>query len=284
MTSRHYPAKLILFGEYSLLLGSQVLGVPVAQHFGSWSNKKSISSSMKVEFFDYLKNVCKDFLQHDKIEQIQSGQLFYLSTIKRGYGIGSSGALSAAIYDYCKSDETQEISTLQRRLALIESFFHGESSGFDPLLSYLDNPIIRQKDGSYHLPKDISISHSDYHLYLLDSGTKRVVKGLVPLFSQLAAQDPLVYAQLVGINDQIIVELLTNEPIENSFEKLSSFQWNHMSPMILDALKGLWQEGLNSKRFFIKICGAGGGGYYMVYSKESLTQLGPYHLEPIILS
>lgn len=284
--NRRYPAKLILFGEYSLLLDSQVLGVPLNNYYGIWGQKETPASVLKPDFYDYLIRHCSEYLDPQKVEEIKNGKVLYNSSIRRGYGIGSSGALSAAVFDYCKKEEINDRLILQEVLAQIEGFFHGKSSGFDPLLSYLDSPILKDKEGVYSTPEPEKIASSSGYLYLLDSGSKRKVKGLVPLFAERAAQLPDVYQELVSINDLLIEALLNQQSIKPFFRSLSQFHLDHMSPMILEELMSLWKQGLDSEDFLMKICGAGGGGYYIVYSenKNLADRLKAYQLEPITLT
>src|SRR5699024_1889521 len=76
--------------------------------------------------------------------------LYFDSSIPQGYGIGSSGALVAAIYDKYATNKITILENLTRdklnkRKAIfgeMESFFHGQSSGLDPLNSYLSLPIL----------------------------------------------------------------------------------------------------------------------------------------------
>ena len=81
--------------------------------------------------------------------------MYFDSSIPQGYGVGSSGALVAAIYDEYASDKITVLENLTRDKLLqlktifseMESFFHGKSSGLDPLNSYLSIPIlINSKD------------------------------------------------------------------------------------------------------------------------------------------
>ena len=81
--------------------------------------------------------------------------LYFDSSIPQGYGIGSSGALVAAVYDrYANSKITilenltrDKLLKLKQIFGLMESFFHGKSSGLDPLNSFLSLPIlIHSKD------------------------------------------------------------------------------------------------------------------------------------------
>jgi len=83
--------------------------------------------------------------------------LYFDSSIPQGYGVGSSGALVAAIYDTYAIDKIEATETLTRdkllRLkeifSLMESFFHGKSSGLDPLNSYLSIPILMILEDNY---------------------------------------------------------------------------------------------------------------------------------------
>lgn len=285
--NRTYPSKLILFGEYSVVLGSQVLGMPRHNRYGYWTDRLEANSVMKRGFIPYLKEHCSNFLDEQKINDIKTAKLHYGSTIKRGYGTGSSGALSAAVYDYCAISAAGEMKLLQSQLALIESFFHGQSSGFDPLISYMDSPILRTKEGRYEtcdLSQDLLMD--DWKLYLLDSGQKRTVKGLVPRFVSWHEDYPDRYNRLNDINNELIDLFLEGSQIQSLISQLSSFQLTYMKPMILDQLVSYWQEGLDTSRYYLKICGSGGGGYYMIYSADpSIHDLfNGYQLVPIDLS
>ena len=76
--------------------------------------------------------------------------MYFDSSIPQGYGVGSSGALVASIYDQYAADKITVLENLTRDkllklkqiFALMESFFHGKSSGLDPLNSYLSLPIL----------------------------------------------------------------------------------------------------------------------------------------------
>ena len=76
--------------------------------------------------------------------------MYFDSSIPQGYGVGSSGALVASIYDKYADDKITVLENLTRDKLLklkeifsfMESFFHGKSSGLDPLNSYLSLPIL----------------------------------------------------------------------------------------------------------------------------------------------
>ena len=281
---RRYPSKVILFGEYSVILGSQVLGVPLSDRYGYWSQEPGRNSRMTNGLIDYLIKECSSFLDVNKIKEIGSGQIFYRSTIKRGYGTGSSGAISAATYDFCSIQLEVHIPTLRKQLAKIESFFHGKSSGFDPLISIKNNPILRDEHGDYKLLNPSAIpQHSIAKIYLLDSGDRRRVKGLVPRFMEMNKEVPSIGKQLTELNNTIISKLLADQDINVDVANLSAFQLEHMQPMIIDRLMPFWQEGLTKGDYFIKLCGTGGGGYYLIYivNEEALQSTLPFQLVPL---
>ena len=55
-----------------------------------------------------------------------------------------------------------------------------------------------------------------------------------------------------------------------SIEKLSIMQREIMQDMIPENIREFWDQGLESKKYFTKLCGAGGGGFFLVYSSERL--------------
>ena len=96
-----FPAKLLLFGEYTVLNGSQALSVPFRKWTGKW-NKHEESGQMSLipEYFRWLHKVdIADDTTFDKmINEFEEGWS-YDADIPVGYGVGSSGAYVAAIYD-----------------------------------------------------------------------------------------------------------------------------------------------------------------------------------------
>src|SRR5690606_7039070 len=109
---------------------------------------------------------------------IESG-LYFDSSIPQGYGVGSSGALVAAIYDQYANDKITVLENLTREKLLqlknifgkMESFFHGKSSGLDPLNSYLSIPIlINSADNIEATGIPSQKSEGKNAVFLIDSG------------------------------------------------------------------------------------------------------------------
>ena len=75
------------------------------------------------------------------------------SNIPIGYGLGSSGAVTACIYErYAVKTTKQE--TTRTRLAQMESFFHGKSSGIDPWVSYSQQSWLFQGNALHAADED----------------------------------------------------------------------------------------------------------------------------------
>ena len=145
-----FYSKILLFGEYGIIEDSKGLSIPYNFYKGALkipNKKNSISKSSNdilKDFLNYLKQR-KINLDLVKFASDLDKGLYFDSSIPKGYGIGSSGALVAAIYDKYAFEKitvlenlTQEkLLRLKKIFSDMESFFHGKSSGLDPLNSYL---------------------------------------------------------------------------------------------------------------------------------------------------
>ena len=119
--------------------------------------------------------------------------MYFDSSIPQGYGVGSSGALVAAIYDKYAADKITVLENLTREKLLklktifseMESFFHGKSSGLDPLNSYLSLPIlINSKDNIEATGIPSQKSDGKGAVFLLDSGRTGETAPMVSMFME----------------------------------------------------------------------------------------------------
>lgn len=265
-TDKKYPGKLLLFGEYTVLIGSQALALPLKQYFGTWTDQMNSSTGLS-KFWDFLKSECCSFL-HADILDYYSANCTFRSNIPYSSGLGSSGALSAAVYDVARiRNELIDLKSHQSFLAKIESYFHGKSSGFDPLISFYNRAILQNKDGEITFPAAVNIPET---LFLYHSRDSRSQAGLIPQFLEKQDQRKNLIADLVDQNNRLIECILENSTSElNSlFRQISKIQWELMPEYISPQIKAIWQTGLDRGGFSIKLCGAGGGGYYMVCLHE----------------
>ena len=281
-----YPAKLLLFGEHTVLQGSQALALPLPKFGGSWqfSDDKTLQYNLS-DFMIYLKNLVEKSeisLNTEGGTNLLSQGLHFKSNIPNGYGVGSSGALVAALYDVFCENKTTNLAELKMILGRMESFFHGESSGFDPLVCYIQKPVLIKKDRSLAVLEDIK---NDVSIFLLDTGIPRKGENMIRLFSeksQNTAFKDLVINDLLPNIDDAIACFLQNEPnlLFETVHKISLFQYRYFPEAVPLSHKNVWLEGLNSDVYKLKLCGSGGGGFILGFcldvkeAKKMLVKLG----------
>jgi mevalonate kinase len=152
-------------------------------------------------------------------------------------------------------------------LGQLENFFHNNSSGVDPLTSYLQMPIHISSDESSILCHEISLAS----FYLHDSGIKRNAKVAIDHFVNLSRaelfQNELM--KLSILNNIIIQNLIDQKSILSQMQQFSKIQLELFSDFIPEPTKKLWEYGIHSETYWMKLCGAGMGGMFLVYSETS---------------
>ena len=107
MHFKAFKAKILLFGEYTIINGAHALALPIDHFSGKWAfAKTNQAKNLQLElskFTNYLDKLQQngDLLADLDIQkfklQLREG-LYFKSSIPHGYGVGSSGALCAAVY------------------------------------------------------------------------------------------------------------------------------------------------------------------------------------------
>ena len=280
----HFFAKLLLFGEHIVLQGSPALALPFPRFGGAWrfapaSEITSLQQALP-QWLAYLQNLQQNGflladLDLDLFAQDLATGIYFDSNIPTGYGTGSSGALCAALYaryvrePFSKQDASG-FPALKKTLGQLESFFHGASSGTDPLICYLNHAVLLQPDGRIERV-DVPVwpgNNTRIRFFLLDTGLVRSTEPLVQWF-MACCQEPNFLAHIrqvhVPLTAQAIDLFLEGswEELLVVFQKISAAQWADFQTMIPAGFAGVWQEGLQSGRFALKLCGAGGGGFLL---------------------
>jgi len=288
-----YYAKILLFGEYGIIEDSKGLSIPFNEFNGAlkFSQEKSeviVNSNQSIlDFYHYLsqKQAASEMLCQFDLDSlhadIQKG-LYFDSTIPQGFGVGSSGALVASIYDtYCsnkitiKAQQTgQEILQLKQIFSQMESYFHGRSSGLDPLICYLNLPVlIHSKTELNTVGLPTPNVQGKGAIFLMDSGSPGQTQNMVAIFLEKCKQEgfrQLIKQQFKKYNDECIEAFLKKDfkPLFKSVKQLSQFALDNFSPMIPDNYKQLWKEGIESNSYYLKLCGSGGGGYILGFTED----------------
>ena len=199
--------------------------------------------------------------------------LFFESTIPQGFGVGSSGALCAALLHRYTKEDINLLLTDTNRLkvffAKMESHFHGASSGMDPLISFINRPILFKGKGELIEVQIPERKNKDgAALFLLNTGRARRTEPLVNLFLEKCKTSEfakICEGELVKVTHDCINNFLEGNSRElfYSWKKLSQIQLENLTPMIPKLYIDLWKEGLKDTRFALKLCGAGGGGFLL---------------------
>jgi mevalonate kinase len=239
------------------------------------------------EYLTYLKElISKKRLSFDldvkKLEHDIDNGLYFESNIPQGYGIGSSGALVAALYDTYSGDDIRHIKVLTPRdikrmkeiFAQMESYFHGVSSGLDPLLCYIRYPLLIRNRSEI---ETVGIPRSKFPkngaIFLIDTCNVGKTGPLVKLFFERCNDEEFmhhVYNDYIPSNNTCINSLIAGEFEEffPALDTLSAFQFNFFKEMIPEKYEKYWKKGLEVDDFKLKLCGSGGGGFLLGIAKN----------------
>jgi mevalonate kinase len=208
--------------------------------------------------------------------------MYFDSSIPQGYGVGSSGALVAAIYDkYAQNKITvlenltrEKLLTLKAIFSAMESFFHGKSSGLDPLNSYLSIPIlINSQDNIEATGIPSQKSEGKNAVFLLDSGIIGETAPMVSIFMENMKQEGfrnMLKDQFIKHTDACVDDFL-NGDIKSLFKntkQLSKVVLSNFKPMIPQQFHELWEKGIKTNAYYLKLCGSGGGGYILGFTED----------------
>ncbi|MBK8557649.1 MAG: hypothetical protein IPL65_18730 [Lewinellaceae bacterium] len=269
---RRYPAKLLLFGEHVLLLGAPALAVPVPAFGGSW--QYSATGRPLPKGLLESREMAAAGLDLARLEDDLFLGLYFDSNIPDGYGLGSSGALCAALYDQYALEKTDDMGALKAVFSTMESFFHGKSSGIDPLTSYFNRPILIDHGTEARLFGANKWTYEPPVVFLIDSQLPRKTEVLVKWFLENAKQS-LFSKRLREVLFPALEDVLEawSEADSREFWKaikvMSAFQLSDMPPMVPATLKPLWESSLDNPDIALKLCGAGGGGYLLGFAKNT---------------
>lgn len=272
-----FPSKILLFGEYTILLGSYALAIPYSRFNGDWdfANDSSNSNSELKRFLDYAKSLPECPLDTNKFEEDLAKGIYFKSNIPQGAGVGSSGALVAAIFKrYSKINVEQDITEQKNNLALLESFYHGSSSGIDPLVSYLNSPVlVKGKEVErVDIPEK---TIREFGLFLVYSGQSGKTSNFVEHFKNKCNTNTeylkLLQENYIPLNNECVKAVVNSSNSDiffNLIEKISHLQLSVFDKMIPSEFVSHIKYGLDKKLFYMKLCGSGGGGFFLSFSKN----------------
>jgi len=288
-----FYSKILLFGEYGIIKDSKGLSIPYNFYNGALKidenntviTKKSNANLKRfVSYLEELQEKRPSLVSFDfetLKADIENG-LYFDSSIPQGYGVGSSGALVAAIYDKYAVDKITILENLTREKLLVlksifsemESFFHGKSSGLDPLNSYLSLPIlINSKDNIEPAGIPSQTKSGKNAVFLLDSGFTGETAPMVQIFMENMKVEGfrnMLKNQFVKHTDACVDNFLQGDvtSLFSNIKQLSKVVLDNFKPMIPQEFHSLWKNGIETNAYYLKLCGSGGGGYMLGFTED----------------
>jgi mevalonate kinase len=83
---------------------------------------------------------------------------------------------------------------------------------------------------------------------------------------------------MLPINQSIIQKMIEGTDIQHEIKELSQLQFELFEALIPVSIKEIWQKGLETNRYYMKLCGAGKGGFFLIYSNEKEAVKGSLRL------
>lgn len=288
-----FYSKILLFGEYGIIKDSKGLSIPY--NFFKGALKKDVdlkgtalqSNQSLAKFAGHLDKIQEetpDLVSFDleTLKRDIGDGLYFDSSIPQGYGIGSSGALVAAVYDKYAFNKITVLENLTREkllklkviLGKMESFFHGKSSGLDPLNSYLSLPIlINSQDNVESTSIPSQNLKGSGAVFLLDSGISGETAPMVEIFMEKLKNEgfrKVLKDQFIKHTDACVDDFISGnmKSLFSNLKELSHVVLDHFKPMIPEKFHQLWKQGIETNEYYLKLCGSGGGGYILGFTQD----------------
>lgn len=284
-----FYAKILLFGEYGIIKDSKGLAIPYNSYQGALKKSDKTSEEAQkstknlLRLYSYLSNLDTDLVDF-RLEEFKADideGMYFDSSIPQGYGVGSSGALVASIYDKYANDKITVLENLTREkllklkqiFSLMESFFHGKSSGLDPLNSYLSLPILINSKDNLEPTGIPSQKEGKGAVFLLDSEIIGETEPMINIFMEKMKNEgfrKMLNEDFAKHTDACIDDFLTGniKSLLGNVKQLSKVVLVNFKPMIPKTFHQIWKKGIDTNDYYLKLCGSGGGGYILGFTED----------------
>ena len=284
-----FYAKILLFGEYGIIKDSRGLAIPYNSYQGALkipensTEETSFSNGKLRDLQQYLSDLENEIidLRLDEFKKDLDNGMYFDSSIPQGYGVGSSGALVASIYDKYANNKitvlenltSDKLIKLKSIFSAMESFFHGKSSGLDPLNSYLSLPILIKSKDSLEATGIPTQKNGKGAVFLLDSEMVGETEPMVNIFMNKMKNEGfrrMFDEDFARYSDACIDDFLRGDArsLFKNVKDLSKVVLKHFKPMIPKTFHQLWKQGIDTNEYYLKLCGSGGGGYILGFTED----------------
>ncbi len=168
----------------------------------------------------------------------------------------------------------------------MESFFHGKSSGLDPLICYFNHPLlIRSKNNIFKIK--IPKMKGKGAIFLINSGFPKKTSSMINIFLKKLKNKKfkkIFKEEFIKYNEKCIETFLHGDfkILLNYVKLLSYWVFHYFRPMIPKIFLKIWKKGLMTNTHYFKLCGSGGGGFILGFTPNyniSKIELKKYTME-----
>ena len=112
---------------------------------------------------------------------------------------------------------------------------------------------------------------------------------MVQIFMENMKQEgfrKMIKDQFVKHTDDCVEDFLRGDvsSLFSNIKKLSHVVLDHFKPMIPAQFHKLWEQGIKTNDYYLKLCGSGGGGYILGFTEDidkARAALKDYNLEVV---
>ena len=167
----------------------------------------------------------------------------------------------------------EKLLKLKSIFSEMESFFHGKSSGLDPLNSYLSLPILINSKDNLEATGIPSQKEGKGAVFLLDSQQVGETGPMVNIFMNKMKNEgfrKMIDEDFARYTDACIDDFLHGnvKSLLTNVKQLSKVVLANFKPMIPKAFHKIWQTGIETNDYYLKLCGSGGGGYILGFTHD----------------
>jgi mevalonate kinase len=110
-------------------------------------------------------------------------------------------------------------------------------------------------------------------VFLLDSGIVGETDPMVSIFMENLKDQgfrKMLQTQFVKHTDACVENFLKGDikSLFSNTKKLSKVVLNNFKPMIPEQFHSIWQKGIDTNDYYLKLCGSGGGGYILGFTQD----------------
>lgn len=155
----------------------------------------------------------------------------------------------------------------------MESFYHGKSSGIDPLICYLKLPLLISSLNEISIIKVPDFKPGKGAIFLINSGIPKKTSNMIKIFFNKLKKEnfkKILKEEFIKYSNKCIKYFLNKdfEKLLKNVKILSTWIYKNLNPMIPSSLWEIWEKGILTNDYYLKLCGSGGGGFILGFTYD----------------